>query len=142
MSTGPDSDSPVLSAKFNSPDADVTFKSSDGVLFRIHRKNLEVCTEGFPPPEISASSERGRRPDRDCRDARAALSVHLPTAAPRAGYHPVRSPRAACRGCGEVPGLSGDEYLPYPAQRHGARAPRRRRDIRGETRLSVSGTRK
>ncbi|KAF7364334.1 hypothetical protein MSAN_01093700 [Mycena sanguinolenta] len=38
-------------------DADVTFKSSDGVLFRVHRKNLEVCTEGFPPSEISNEGE-------------------------------------------------------------------------------------
>ncbi|KAF7372859.1 hypothetical protein MSAN_00492000 [Mycena sanguinolenta] len=38
-------------------DADVKFKSSDGVLFRVHRKNLEVCTEGFPPSEISSKGE-------------------------------------------------------------------------------------
>ncbi|KAJ6538085.1 hypothetical protein B0H19DRAFT_961760 [Mycena capillaripes] len=36
----------------NFADADVTFKSSDGVLFHVHRKNLEVCSEGFPPAEI------------------------------------------------------------------------------------------
>lgn len=30
-------------------DGDVTFQSSDGVLFRVHRKNLEVCADGFPP---------------------------------------------------------------------------------------------
>ncbi|KAJ6503105.1 hypothetical protein DFH09DRAFT_1201855 [Mycena vulgaris] len=46
-----------VSEKFNSPDADVTFKSSDGVLFHIHRKNLEVCTEGFPPNDISTQGE-------------------------------------------------------------------------------------
>ncbi|KAJ6607598.1 hypothetical protein B0H10DRAFT_1817786, partial [Mycena sp. CBHHK59/15] len=33
------------------------FKSSDGDLFHIHRKNLEVCTEGFPPGEISTQGE-------------------------------------------------------------------------------------
>ncbi|KAJ7692754.1 hypothetical protein B0H17DRAFT_863712, partial [Mycena rosella] len=38
-------------------DADVTFKSSDGVLFHTHRKNLEVCAEGFPPPGISTGNE-------------------------------------------------------------------------------------
>ncbi|KAF8183210.1 hypothetical protein K438DRAFT_1599891, partial [Mycena galopus ATCC 62051] len=38
-------------------DADVTFKSSDGVLFHVHRKNLEVCTEGFPPSGISTVGE-------------------------------------------------------------------------------------
>ncbi|KAJ7610728.1 hypothetical protein DFH06DRAFT_1233247 [Mycena polygramma] len=39
------------------PDADVTFKSSDSVLFRVHRKNLEVCTEGFPPADISTQGQ-------------------------------------------------------------------------------------
>ncbi|KAJ6454048.1 hypothetical protein DFH09DRAFT_1385002 [Mycena vulgaris] len=49
-------DSPTVSQKFNFADADVTFKSSDGVLFHVHRKNLEVCTEGFPPAEISVAA--------------------------------------------------------------------------------------
>ncbi|KAJ7759376.1 hypothetical protein DFH07DRAFT_957985 [Mycena maculata] len=48
----------VVSKKFNSTiDSDVTFKSSDGVLFHVHRKNLEVCTGGFPPAEISTKDE-------------------------------------------------------------------------------------
>ncbi|KAJ7095647.1 hypothetical protein C8R44DRAFT_684383, partial [Mycena epipterygia] len=51
-------DSPLaVSPKFNFANADVTFKSSDGVLFHIHRKNLEVCAEGFPPGEISTEGE-------------------------------------------------------------------------------------
>ncbi|KAG5639914.1 hypothetical protein DXG03_002391, partial [Asterophora parasitica] len=39
----------------NAADADVVFRSSDGVLFHIHSKNLEVNTDGFPPvtPELS-----------------------------------------------------------------------------------------
>ncbi|KAJ7501090.1 hypothetical protein B0H11DRAFT_1993574 [Mycena galericulata] len=45
------------STRFNSPDADIIFKSSDGVLFHIHRKNLEVCTEGFPPGELLTTGE-------------------------------------------------------------------------------------
>ncbi|KAJ7871744.1 hypothetical protein B0H13DRAFT_1895636 [Mycena leptocephala] len=49
-------DSPTVSQKFNFADANVTFKSSDGVLFHVHRKNLEVCTEGFPPAEISTTA--------------------------------------------------------------------------------------
>ncbi|KAK7036382.1 hypothetical protein R3P38DRAFT_3312131 [Favolaschia claudopus] len=42
---------PTLSSHstVNFPNADVTFSSSDGVLFRVHRKNLEVCADGFPP---------------------------------------------------------------------------------------------
>ncbi|KAJ7023721.1 hypothetical protein C8F04DRAFT_1133746 [Mycena alexandri] len=46
-----------VSPNFNFPDADVVFKSSDGVLFRVHRKNLEVCTEGFPPGDIDILDE-------------------------------------------------------------------------------------
>ncbi|KAJ7921735.1 hypothetical protein B0H13DRAFT_2318054 [Mycena leptocephala] len=54
--------SPSVSEKckdslLNFADADVTFKSSDGILFHIHRKNLEVCTEGFPPGEIPTEGE-------------------------------------------------------------------------------------
>ncbi|KAJ7028538.1 hypothetical protein C8F04DRAFT_1265865 [Mycena alexandri] len=49
-------DSTTVSPKFNFTDADVTFKSADGVLFHVHRKNLEVCTEGFPPAEISVTA--------------------------------------------------------------------------------------
>jgi hypothetical protein len=43
--------------KVNSPDADVTFQSCDGILFSIHRPNLQTNTEGFPPPEISTGDE-------------------------------------------------------------------------------------
>jgi hypothetical protein len=38
-------------------DADVTFKSCDGVLFRIHKINLEVCAGGFAPPEFDVQGE-------------------------------------------------------------------------------------
>lgn len=31
-------------------DADITFESCDHVLFKVHRKNLEVTSEGFSPP--------------------------------------------------------------------------------------------
>ncbi|KAJ7487068.1 hypothetical protein FB451DRAFT_1127313 [Mycena latifolia] len=46
-----------VSPKFNFADSDVTFRSSDGVLFHVHRKNLEVCAEGFPPAEINTQGE-------------------------------------------------------------------------------------
>ncbi|KAJ6566873.1 hypothetical protein B0H19DRAFT_1138782 [Mycena capillaripes] len=42
---------------FNFQDADVIFQSCDGVLFGIHRPNLQTNTEGFPPPEISTGGE-------------------------------------------------------------------------------------
>ncbi|KAJ7029720.1 hypothetical protein C8F04DRAFT_1115722 [Mycena alexandri] len=42
---------------FNSQDADVVFQSCDGVLFGIHRPNLQTNTEGFPPPEIATRDE-------------------------------------------------------------------------------------
>ncbi|KAJ7909669.1 hypothetical protein B0H13DRAFT_2330124 [Mycena leptocephala] len=44
-------------AFLNFADADVAFKSSDGILFHIHCKNIEVCTEGFPPGEIATEGE-------------------------------------------------------------------------------------
>ncbi|KAJ7291076.1 hypothetical protein C8J57DRAFT_1491589 [Mycena rebaudengoi] len=47
----------TTSARFNAADADVTFRSSDRVLFRVHRNNLAVCAEGFPPPEFPTGEE-------------------------------------------------------------------------------------
>ncbi|KIK67696.1 hypothetical protein GYMLUDRAFT_36429 [Collybiopsis luxurians FD-317 M1] len=40
------------SEKFNAADADVIVRSSDGVDFRLHKKNLECATGGFPPADI------------------------------------------------------------------------------------------
>jgi hypothetical protein len=40
------------------PDADITFKSSDGVLFKIHRKYLEATSAGFTaPPFVETDGE-------------------------------------------------------------------------------------
>jgi hypothetical protein len=36
------------------PDSDVTFQSSDWVLFKIHKINLKVHTGGFAPPTFDA----------------------------------------------------------------------------------------
>ena len=38
-------------------DADVTFRSCDGTLFKVHRKNLETNSEGFSPPPDTSSRE-------------------------------------------------------------------------------------
>jgi len=46
-----------VSATFCAEDADVTFQSSDGVLFRIHRKNLETNAAGFPPSGFDTRNE-------------------------------------------------------------------------------------
>ncbi|KAF7300395.1 hypothetical protein HMN09_00923100 [Mycena chlorophos] len=46
-----------LSERFNALDSDITFRSSDEVLFRVHRKNLEVCAEGFPPSGFDTNGE-------------------------------------------------------------------------------------
>ncbi|KAF9458530.1 hypothetical protein BDZ94DRAFT_1325461 [Collybia nuda] len=46
-----------FSEKFNSLDADITFRSCDDILFKIHRKNLEVCTGGFPPSGFDTLGE-------------------------------------------------------------------------------------
>ncbi|KAJ6491919.1 hypothetical protein C8R45DRAFT_989920 [Mycena sanguinolenta] len=48
---------PQYSKLFNPQDADVVFQSCDGILFGIHRPNLQTNTEGFPPPEISTKGE-------------------------------------------------------------------------------------
>ncbi|KAJ6577822.1 hypothetical protein B0H19DRAFT_1337576 [Mycena capillaripes] len=53
----PDTPQATVSSRFNFVDADVTFKSSDAVLFKVHRKNLEVCTEGFPPAGFPTQGE-------------------------------------------------------------------------------------
>ncbi|KAF9461041.1 hypothetical protein BDZ94DRAFT_1238025 [Collybia nuda] len=39
---------PISVGHVNAPDADIIFKSSDDVLFHVHRKNLEVASAGFP----------------------------------------------------------------------------------------------
>ncbi|KAF9461563.1 hypothetical protein BDZ94DRAFT_1371098, partial [Collybia nuda] len=38
-------------------DADVVFQSCDGVLYKIHRKNLETSAGGFPPSEFDTCGE-------------------------------------------------------------------------------------
>ncbi|KAF7354023.1 hypothetical protein MVEN_01089100 [Mycena venus] len=48
---------PRYSELFHPQDADVTFQSCDGVLFGIHRPNLQTNTESFPPPEISTDGD-------------------------------------------------------------------------------------
>ncbi|KAG6916794.1 hypothetical protein DXG01_005317 [Tephrocybe rancida] len=44
---------PVVSEHY----ADVVFKSSDNVLFHIHRKNLETQAAAFPPSEFVTNGE-------------------------------------------------------------------------------------
>ncbi|KAG6847925.1 hypothetical protein H0H93_004853 [Arthromyces matolae] len=46
-----------VSQKFNDLDAEIVFKSSDGILFRIHKLNLRACTEAFSPPENTTFDE-------------------------------------------------------------------------------------
>ncbi|KAH0581491.1 hypothetical protein H2248_011206 [Termitomyces sp. 'cryptogamus'] len=48
---------PTRSTSFRESDADITFKSSDHVLFGIHRKNLQTSTGVFPPAEFSPDGE-------------------------------------------------------------------------------------
>ncbi|KZP29130.1 hypothetical protein FIBSPDRAFT_992084 [Athelia psychrophila] len=44
-----------VSERFAANDSDVTFRSCDGILFQVHRKNLEVVSEGFSPPDGTTS---------------------------------------------------------------------------------------
>jgi hypothetical protein len=41
----------------NAQDADVIFSSSNNVLFRIHRMNLQAATGAFPPAEFETFGE-------------------------------------------------------------------------------------
>ncbi|KAJ7611642.1 hypothetical protein FB45DRAFT_940557 [Roridomyces roridus] len=50
-----DSDTDSISDRFNLPDADVSFRSSDKVIFRVHIKNLETHCDGFPPSAFCPS---------------------------------------------------------------------------------------
>jgi len=45
------------SEQFCDPEADVIFKSSDGVLFRIHKQNLHSTCGAFPPAKLSTFGE-------------------------------------------------------------------------------------
>lgn len=38
-------------------DSDITIASSDGVLFKVHRRNLEMHSEGFPGEEMATLNE-------------------------------------------------------------------------------------
>jgi hypothetical protein len=44
-------------AAVSAPDSDVTFISSDGVQFHIHKSNLTVSAGGFAPPEFETWGE-------------------------------------------------------------------------------------
>jgi len=46
-----------LSKRFCAPDADLTFLSQDGVLFKVHRANLEMLSEGFSAPAMVSDGE-------------------------------------------------------------------------------------
>ncbi|KAF7359142.1 hypothetical protein MSAN_01255800 [Mycena sanguinolenta] len=47
-------DQGTVSSRFSFPDADVAFRSSDKVTFRVHLKNLETHSDGFPPSTLCA----------------------------------------------------------------------------------------
>ncbi|KAJ7189086.1 hypothetical protein C8R46DRAFT_1056567 [Mycena filopes] len=48
-----------ISERFCAPDADVTIASSDGVLFKLHRKNLEVHSDVFASAGDTTRPENG-----------------------------------------------------------------------------------
>ncbi|KZP29175.1 hypothetical protein FIBSPDRAFT_852012 [Athelia psychrophila] len=47
----------TVSDRFAANDSDVTFRSCDGILFRVHRKNLDTSSEGFSPPDGTSSQD-------------------------------------------------------------------------------------
>ncbi|KAF7976518.1 hypothetical protein HWV62_6335 [Athelia sp. TMB] len=51
----PDITTDRVSDRFCADDADVTFRSCDQILFKVHRINLALVSEGFaPPPGINS----------------------------------------------------------------------------------------
>ncbi|KAJ7431928.1 hypothetical protein B0H11DRAFT_824682 [Mycena galericulata] len=50
---------PQISERFRAADADITIQSSDGVLFKVHRKNLEVHSVVFAGAETATLPENG-----------------------------------------------------------------------------------
>ncbi|KAJ7146998.1 hypothetical protein C8R44DRAFT_691372 [Mycena epipterygia] len=51
--------SPHISERFCGPDADLTIASSDGVLFKVHRKNLELHSDIFADAANMTQPEHG-----------------------------------------------------------------------------------
>ncbi|KAF8877851.1 hypothetical protein CPB84DRAFT_1966285 [Gymnopilus junonius] len=43
----------VINSKFSAQDADITIKSSDGILFRLHRQNITTNSGAFPGSEVN-----------------------------------------------------------------------------------------
>ncbi|KAG5641360.1 hypothetical protein DXG03_005395, partial [Asterophora parasitica] len=41
----------------DAPDSDIAFVSSDGVTFKLHKKNLDLAAGAFPPPEFHTTEE-------------------------------------------------------------------------------------
>ncbi|KAI0072696.1 hypothetical protein K474DRAFT_1628608 [Panus rudis PR-1116 ss-1] len=58
------SNEPKVSQLFNATDADVILRSSDGVLFKVYRKDLEAFSEGFAGPGSSQDDEN-KNPEND-----------------------------------------------------------------------------
>ncbi|KAJ7434629.1 hypothetical protein B0H11DRAFT_1938394 [Mycena galericulata] len=50
---------PEVSTLFHAADADITIQSSDGVLFKLHRKNLQVHSVVFADAESATLPENG-----------------------------------------------------------------------------------
>jgi hypothetical protein len=142
----------------NFADADVTFKSSDGVLFHVHRKNLEVCTEGFPPAEISVTAgevsdllETAETLDllfqfmypkrHPALDTTPFEILHpLAEAAEKYQVFPAMNIcHIRLRCVSLIMGLGVLVSLTSPAQGYGTRTPCRGCSICGEARLPVSG---
>lgn len=46
-----------ISEDFSAADSDISFLSSDGILFKLHKKNLEVAAGAFPPTEFHSAAD-------------------------------------------------------------------------------------
>ncbi|KAF5393081.1 hypothetical protein D9757_001263 [Collybiopsis confluens] len=65
---------------FNAPDADIVFKSFDGVLFKLHKRDIESNTGGFPPADAPSDPNEIVPLGREIGNTRNALSSNLSSA--------------------------------------------------------------
>ena len=106
----------VIDQKKNKPqvcaaDADVTFQSADGVLFHLHRKNLDTRAGGFAPPGFETQGKTVKLTEHS-NYTRSSLSVHVSSTTSKSRSCSILRPFITCRSCRKVRSL----HCYYPVQ--------------------------
>lgn len=65
------------STPVNAPDADISFVSSDNVIFRVHRVHLDSHAEGFPPSSLDLPNPHELIPLSETSDTLEILFQHI-----------------------------------------------------------------